>query len=283
MDNDKVGRFIAKLRKKKGLTQDELGNMLGISGNSVSKWERGLNMPDISLIYKLSEVFDVALNQLLNGEDALKSVVDLQNEENEGNTLKIKSDDKSSIKTKKKSKKRFSFKIIIFLIIIVLFVIAFAFGFHNKGDSYAVESSTEGFTVDGKLTIKDNGYVLYVSNISCLFEECLTETINTAQYSTFIDNNILFRSGILDYTSKKEKITLDDYLKSIVIEIHDDYKFYDFNKNNIISNSDLIYVHLELSLGNGKIKNYDINLQITTNKNIKYFFTLPPFYQNLTI
>ena len=70
----------------------------------------------------------------------------------------------------------------------------------------------------------------------------------------------------LDYTSKKEKITLDDYLKSIVIEIHDDYKFYDFNKNNIISNSDLIYVHLELSLGNGKIKNYDINLQIADKK-----------------
>ena len=88
MDNNKVGRFIAKLRKKKGLTQDELGNMLGISGKSVSKWERGLNMPDISLIYKLSEVFDVDLNQLLNGEDAIKSVVDLQNEENAVNTFK---------------------------------------------------------------------------------------------------------------------------------------------------------------------------------------------------
>lgn len=119
MDNDKVGRFIAKLRKKKGLTQDELGNMLGISGKSVSKWERGLNMPDISLIYKLSEVFDVDLNQLLNGEDAIKSVVDLQNEENAVNTLKIESDDKSLRKTKKKSNKRLSFKIIIFLIIIV--------------------------------------------------------------------------------------------------------------------------------------------------------------------
>lgn len=125
MDNDKVGHFIAKLRKKKGLTQDELGNMLGISGKSVSKWERGLNMPDISLIYKLSEVFDVDLNQLLNGEDAIKSVVDLQNEENAVNTLKIESDDKSLRKTKKKSKKRLKFKIIISLIIIVLFVIAF--------------------------------------------------------------------------------------------------------------------------------------------------------------
>ena len=266
MDNNKVGRFIAKLRKKKGLTQDELGNMLGISGKSVSKWERGLNMPDISLIYKLSEVFDVDLNQLLNGEDAIKSVVDLQNEENAVNTLKIESDDKSLRKTKKKSNKRLSFKIIIFLIIIVLFVIAFVFGFHNKGDRYAVESSTEGFTVDGKLTIKDSGYVLYVSNISCLFEECLTETINTAQYSVAINNNVLFRSGILDYTSKKEKITLDDYLKSIVIEIHDDYKTLGFDNKYFISNLYSMYIHIELVLEGGEIKNYVISLQVADKK-----------------
>lgn len=266
MNNDKVGHFIAKLRKKKGLTQDELGNMLGISGKSVSKWERGLNMPDISLIYKLSEVFDVDLNQLLNGEDAIKSVVDLQNEENAVNTLKIESDDKSLRKTKKKSKKRLKFKIIISLIIIVLFVIAFVIWVHNKGDSYAVESSTEGFTVDGKLILKDEGCVLNVSHFSCHFDECLNEKINTIQYSVVTNDTILFRSGILDYTSKKEKITLDDYLKSIIINIHDVYKFYDFNKNNIIGNSDLIYVHLELSLGNGKIKNYDINLRIADKK-----------------
>lgn len=55
-------------------------------------------------------------------------------------------------------------------------------------------------------------------------------------------------------------------MKSIIINIHDVYKFYDFNKNNIIGNSDLIYVHLELSLGNGKIKNYDINLRIADKK-----------------
>lgn len=59
---------------------------------------------------------------------------------------------------------------------------------------------------------------------------------------------------------------MDDYLKNITIDVHDDYRFYGFNKNNIIGNSDLIYVHLELSLENGKIKNYDINLQITDKR-----------------
>lgn len=266
MDNNKVGHFIAKLRKKKGLTQDELGNMLGISGKSVSKWERGLNMPDISLIYKLSEVFDVDLNQLLNGEDEINLVSNLQNEENAVNTLKIKSDDKSLRKIKKKSKKRLSFKIIIFLIIIVLFVIAFVFGFYNKGDSYAIESSTEGFTVDGELILKDDGCVLNVSHFSCHFDECLNEKINTIQYSVVVNDTILFRSGILNYTSKKEKITLDDYLKSIIIDIHDVYRFQGFNKNYILNNSNLIFVHIELILENGEVRNYDINLRIADKK-----------------
>lgn len=145
-------------------------------------------------------------------------------------------------------------------------MIAFVFGFHNKGDRYAVESSTEGFTVDGELILKDDGCVLNVSHFSCHFDECLNEKINTIQYSVVVNDTILFRSGILDYTSKKEKITLDDYLKSIIIDIHDVYKFYDFNKNNIIGNSDLIYVHIELILENGEIRNYDIYLQIVDKK-----------------
>lgn len=122
------------------------------------------------------------------------------------------------------------------------------------------------FAISSASAARVNGYVLYVSNISCLFEECLTETINTAQYSTFIDNNILFRSGILDYTSKKEKITLDDYLKSIVIEVHNNYKTLGFDNKYFISNLYSMYIHIELVLEGGEIKNYDINLRIADKK-----------------
>ena len=49
MDNNKIGKFIASVRKEKNLTQQELGNKLFVTDKAVSKWERGLSLPDISL------------------------------------------------------------------------------------------------------------------------------------------------------------------------------------------------------------------------------------------
>ena len=50
MDNNKIGKFIASRRKEKGLTQQELGNNLFVTDKAVSKWERGLSLPDITII-----------------------------------------------------------------------------------------------------------------------------------------------------------------------------------------------------------------------------------------
>ncbi len=68
MDQEKIGRFIAKRRKQKELTQAQLAEMLGISTNDVSKWERGLCLMDMSLLKPLSEILDVTVNDILSGE-----------------------------------------------------------------------------------------------------------------------------------------------------------------------------------------------------------------------
>lgn len=68
MNKEKVGIFIAKMRKRKHVTQVELGDILGVSDKSVSKWERGVNYPDIELLISLSEFLEVNLYELLNGE-----------------------------------------------------------------------------------------------------------------------------------------------------------------------------------------------------------------------
>lgn len=68
MDQEKIGKFICKLRKEKGLTQKDIAEKLNISDNSVSKWERGINIPDISYLTFLAEIFNVTVNELLNGE-----------------------------------------------------------------------------------------------------------------------------------------------------------------------------------------------------------------------
>lgn len=68
MDNKKIGSFIAERRKKKGLTQEELGEKLGVSNKTISRWENGNYMPDLSLLEPLSKELEISLNELLAGE-----------------------------------------------------------------------------------------------------------------------------------------------------------------------------------------------------------------------
>jgi len=68
MDHVKIGRFIYKLRKENHLTQLQLAQKLGVSDKAVSKWERGLGCPDVSLLPELAEIFGVELETILSGE-----------------------------------------------------------------------------------------------------------------------------------------------------------------------------------------------------------------------
>ena len=68
MDRIKTGKFIAFLRKEKGFTQVSLANRLGISDKTVSKWERGAGLPDVSLMLPLCGILEISVNELLTGE-----------------------------------------------------------------------------------------------------------------------------------------------------------------------------------------------------------------------
>ena len=77
MNQGKIGKFIQELRIEAGYTQKELGDMIGVTDNSVSKWERGINLPDISCIRTLAEIFGITEQELLNGE-RIKYVNDIK-------------------------------------------------------------------------------------------------------------------------------------------------------------------------------------------------------------
>ena len=68
MDQIKTGKFIAYLRKQHDLTQEALGEKLGVTNKTVSRWENGNYMPDIEMLQLLSQEFDVSINELLSGE-----------------------------------------------------------------------------------------------------------------------------------------------------------------------------------------------------------------------
>ncbi len=68
MDQEKVGRFIGSERKKLGITQEQLGEMLGVTNKTISRWETGRYMPDIDKLQELSSILCVSVNELLSGE-----------------------------------------------------------------------------------------------------------------------------------------------------------------------------------------------------------------------
>ena len=68
MNQEKMGKFIASLRKEKEMTQYELAEKIPISRDAVSKWESGKRCPDPQILVRLSEIFNVTINELLYGE-----------------------------------------------------------------------------------------------------------------------------------------------------------------------------------------------------------------------
>lgn len=76
MDQQKIGRFISQCRKEKSLTQEQLAQCLNVSNRSVSRWENGNNLPDVSLFQPLCNTLDITLEELLDGER--KTMADLK-------------------------------------------------------------------------------------------------------------------------------------------------------------------------------------------------------------
>lgn len=68
MDQAKIGNFIAAMRKHQNLTQEQLGEKLGVTNKTVSRWETGKYMPDIDKLQELSAILGVSVNELLSGE-----------------------------------------------------------------------------------------------------------------------------------------------------------------------------------------------------------------------
>ena len=72
MNQEKIGSFIKKIRKDNNLTQKELADKLGVTYQAVSKWENGLNIPDIGIIKEISKMYNIEIDELLSGEKKKK-------------------------------------------------------------------------------------------------------------------------------------------------------------------------------------------------------------------
>lgn len=92
MDQARTGAFLKELRKERGLTQEQLAERLNVSARTVSRWETGTNMPDLSVLVEISDLYEVDIREIISGErksgnmdeemkDTLKQVAEYGEEE----------------------------------------------------------------------------------------------------------------------------------------------------------------------------------------------------------
>lgn len=126
MDQKKIGSFLKELRKEKDITQEQLAEKINVSGRTVSRWETGSNMPDISL---LAEFYDVSIPEIIDGERKSENM----NEEVKETVLKL-SDYTETINQKIKG--RLFVLTVIAIIGMIAFVIIEVMGLDTPGSIY---------------------------------------------------------------------------------------------------------------------------------------------------
>lgn len=183
MEQEKIGKFIKKIRVDNGLTQKDLADKLGVTYQAVSKWENGKNIPDIMILKQISKEFNVNIDDLLEGRH---------------------------------TKKKFNYKILFIVIgVFISFCIIYCLFFHNDNFSFkTLSSSCNDFNISGSISYNKDKSSIYISNIDYCGGNDATE------YS-LITCNLYERHGDVtvkvkecDYSNNKN-ITLEEYLKGV--------------------------------------------------------------------
>lgn len=258
MDNLKIGQFIASLRKDKGLTQKELGEKLSVTDKAISKWERGLSFPDITLLTTLSEILDVSVPEILNGEYGETPNINVQEEV-----------DKVIQSLNKKRNKSIITIFILSLIIVFAFITIFLFLQKDKSDYINnVEKIVEGenFYKLENYNLEQNGFDKIIEIIS--HSEYMLPKYNVA----FFEAQLNSQGDIINF--KMSLYVFDDmekYVGMASFQYKNNTLTYNRPKDDHLNlvhtyskNSDINYL-------NEQIKKIPLNKQIKLSE-LKFYF-----------
>lgn len=240
MDNKKIGKLIATLRKQKGLTQQELGDKVGVGSRAVSKWECGTTAPDISIINELSTILGISIDELLSGK--LNKPKEVKN--------------KPKLKTK--------YKVLIISIIILIVSIAFlSIYYKNKTYVYDIVAIDHNkYKIDGYATNKNGIISIYINNFTFV-DRAINFNIKNYRYEVKLKNQIL-----LGYSQTAEDNTA--YKKYTIQDIENILKInytgqINLSKKEILEEN--IYIHL--TLGDEQNNEFDHEIEIALYKKKK--------------
>ena len=132
MDQKKTGQFLKTLRKEKQITQEALAEILHVSNRTVSRWETGSNMPDISLLVELAEFYQVSITEIIDGERKSEKM----NQETKDTAIKMAEYSKNELNVEKR--RIISGLLMIFGVFIILSALAVFPNESSWGSIYAV-------------------------------------------------------------------------------------------------------------------------------------------------
>lgn len=264
MDYQKVGSLIATLRKEKGLTQKELSDKLGITDRAVSKWERGLGCPDVSLLDDLSRILDVSILEILKGRR-----LDRDEFANNKNIIESMNYSKESVNNKiKKYSNIIAIILIIFISLTLLFFNLKSTYYLNK--NYISELNDES---SGELLNKVKQNINIIQNNQGIYSD--------EEYTKILDfANLLEKK--LDVEKDKYYASKETYTYKEILEFYENKKDYgDLTLTLTFTNTIYETVHKYNSETVKNILNYFNYSELIKNCKYEIYEQLKnPYYYN---
>ena len=288
MDLIKIGKYIAFKRKEQDLTQKQLAEKLNMSDKSVSKWERGICLPDVSVYLELCKILDISINEFLAGEDIPKETIEQKAEEN---IIQITKDNKNKQKYLKKIIRLLIVMLVVFIFITSIFVYKKLIQPQNYIEPY-LEKSTEMQTAN-MLSSHPGNILLFHYNSKKDFDSLtmyLTQyqkgkKISDKEICTFYNNpskgtNTGNIALVVDYEASTLKIIdafEDGYYVAKDISFIENISHYDvWDYNQIEEKTSIKYgkkqMLVALSYGKNHVTSLPIK-ELETNKKIKNDYT----------
>lgn len=227
MNMQKIGKFILQLRQEKNLSQSDLANLIPVTRQAVSRWEKGQSIPDSSTLLIISKIFDVSINELLNGERLKKE------EPKKLEKIALDMIDKNNSQSKK-FKRVLLFMVLIILLLSFSFLAYYFINSYNSITVYKIEGENKNFTMQNGIFISTKqktyfrlGKLIYNNNI---------EVKNVRLY---------YKNG------NKEKTIFEDSDADILITDYYGYnEFFPYEDINSIVKK----LYLEINYNNNKVE-----------------------------
>lgn len=200
MTENSFGKTLAKLRKERKLTQQELADLLHVTNKTISKWETNTTAPDIDTLKRISQVLNVPVDVLLGNSK-----------------LTIPGNNKHKI-TKKK------IVLILSLLLVSIFLIYYlASNFTLNTKSYSLISGDDRFEIVGNISTKgNNSYYLSIIMKGINVRDFDGIVINNAEYSLIIDDKIIYNNGDMSTLATiTENYSLSKYISKISVNHND--------------------------------------------------------------